>query len=83
MCQDHIPTLWLCELIHHELTRGAWTQAKGDGQMFTSFLRLTIFWNLELQSRGQQARRWEKGTCLTLKNTVENRSKMEPSTWAK
>lgn len=53
--------------------------------MFTSFLKLTIFWNLEPQIRGNGAtsQKVGRGKMFDTNNTVENISKMEPSTWAK
>lgn len=42
-------------------------------------------WNLESQSRGNEAasQKEGRGERFDTKNTVENLSKMEPSTWAK
>ena len=50
--------------------------------MSTSFLRFTIFWNLESQSMGNGAVSQEvgRGKMFDTRNTVENSSKMEPPT---
>lgn len=47
--------------------------------MFTSFLRVTIFWNLESQSarNGAVSQEVGRGKMFDTRNTVENSSKME------